>query len=363
MPARKALRVAWEGHSDAQAQGSWAMVNTRLLPHLALQEGLQVETWAPAPDLVGDTAYDVWVTHYYPPLAGLGSWALPPTNARRWVVWLAWEHGRVPTAWEATWRAGRVFEVWVPSDHTRRLVLASTGLDPAKVVVVPYGVDCDVYSPQAQAWPRESDAFRVLYVGGAIWRKGADLAVEAFARAFQADDPVRLVLKLQGAQTFYRDAPPLRAPDGAQAPWQVIPGDDYTDEQMAGLYAGCDVVCQPYRAEGFCLPLLEGMASGKPVVYPAEGPAPMYVPEGAGIAVPVMGGEPDATSVAMALRWLWRHPDERAHMGEIGRSAARMLDWSRRAEDVASRLKRVAGARGAGDAFTPPPEPPPGAPG
>jgi glycosyltransferase involved in cell wall biosynthesis len=350
---RPPLRVGWEGHYDGRAQGSWALVNARLLPVLRDVAGLQVDAYDPVPGVVeADPGYGVWVTHYYPPLAGHDAWPLPPTNARRWVCWVAWEHGPVPPAWEEAWRLGGVAEVWVPSEHARRLVLGSTALQPARVRVVPYGVDTEVFHPEAAPWPRDSEAFRVLYVGGPLWRKGVDLAIEAYDRAFSPSDPVRLILKLQGADTFYRDAPAVRPP---KRPYQVVKRDDLSDAEMAGLMTACDVLVAPYRAEGFCLPVLEAMACGLPVVHPAHGPAPEYTGGGvATIAVPLDGGEPDVMALARALRWLWKHPEERARMGEQARSVALGLDWRHVAQGVAERLAVV--ARSTGDAFTRPAE-------
>lgn len=352
VPAKAPVRVGWEGHYDGSAQGSWALVNARLLPVLRDTAGVRVNAFPPAPDLQGDGGrFDVWVTHYYPPLAGRDAWAPPPTCSRRWVCWVAWEHGPVPPAWQEAWRLGGVAEVWVPSEHTRRLVLGSTALHPARVRVVPYGVDTEVFSPEAPPWKRDSEAFRVLYVGGPLWRKGVDLAIEAYDRAFSAGDPVRLILKLQGAGSFYRDAPAVRPP---RRPHQVIRRDDLSDAEMAGMMTACDVLVAPYRAEGFCLPVLEAMACGLPVVHPAHGPAPEYSGGGvATIAVPLDGGEPDVMATARALRWLWKHPEAREHMGAQARLVAGSLDWRHVAEGVAERLAAV--ARSAGDAFSPPP--------
>lgn len=347
------LRVVYEGRTDGVTHGSWALVNARLLPYLERQPGLAVWGVDPggAPDLGAGPA-DVWLSHYYPGLEPARTFVPPTTEGRRWVVWVAWERGPVPLGWEDAWRAGGVAEVWACSAHTRRLVLASTGLDPARVRVVPYGVDPRVFAPRGATWPKESDAFRVLYVGGAIPRKGFDLVVEAYGRAFREGEGARLVLKLQGLRSFYRDAPPMPTPGRGDV--QVLDGDAYDDEQMAALYRSVDVVCQPYRDEGFCLPLLEAAATGKPVVYPAHGPAPEYLSPDAGIAVPVRGGEPAVDDLARALRFLWRHPGQRTALGLAGVADAALLDWGAVAGRVAEALARVAGDGRPGDAFSPP---------
>ena len=46
--------------------------------------------------------------------------------------------------------------------------------------------------------------FRFLFVGGTIFRKGIDLLLAAFARAFQPSDGIGLVIKDMGSASFYR---------------------------------------------------------------------------------------------------------------------------------------------------------------
>ena len=41
--------------------------------------------------------------------------------------------------------------------------------------------------------------------------------------------------------------------------------------ELAGVYSACDVLMQPYRGEGFCMPVLEARACGLPVVATAGG--------------------------------------------------------------------------------------------
>lgn len=356
---REPLKVVYEGRTDGVRYGSWALVNARLLPALRALPDVEVQAIDPGQGSAFDVYdYDVWLSHYYPGLEP-GKLFVPPDPPMPWVCWVAWEAGRPPLGWTDAWAVGRPAEVWACSAHARRLLLAGTALDPGRVRAVPYGVDPGVYFPSAlpeDRWPLGDErAFRVLYVGGAVERKGCDLAVEGYCRAFTPEEPTRLVLKLQGLHSFYESAPAIGSPE--RADWQVLTSDQYTDPQMANLYRSVDVVCQPYRHEGFCLPLLEAMACGIPVVYPAHGPAPAYVPEGAGICLPVTRGGVDADDVARALRWLWGHPEERRAMGAVGRAGALDLAWDKRAVAVADHLRGVvrrARDPGHGDAFGPP---------
>lgn len=337
------FRIVYEGRRDGVRFGSWALVNQRLLGALEARPDVEVEAIEPGtlPEAEGA---DVWLSHYYPGLEPGRRFVLPPgPGAPPWVPWVAWERGAPPLDWADAWAGAGAAEVWACSGHARRLLLAGTRLDPAQVRTVYYGVDAAVYAPEGDTWPAAQPAFRVLYVGGAIARKGCDVAIGAYCRAFTPEEPTRLVLKLQGLRTFYEQAPGIEAPQRGDV--VILPFDSYTDAQMASLYRSVDVVVQPYRAEGFCLPILEAMACGVPVVYPAHGPAPEYVPDGAGICVPSARGQPDVEALAKALRWLWRHPAERQAMGARGREAALDLAWEHRAVVVVEALREVVARR------------------
>src|SRR5918996_561 len=66
------------------------------------------------------------------------------------------------------------------------------------------------------------------------------------------------------------------APPGARAP-TVSFDEDLPFEELPALYRAADVVVLPYRAEGFCLPAVEAMACGVPVIHNGEGPTAEFV--------------------------------------------------------------------------------------
>jgi glycosyltransferase involved in cell wall biosynthesis len=121
----------------------------------------------------------------------------------------------------------------------------------------------------------DSGRFRFLFVGAAVARKGVDILLDAYGRAFSADDPVTLVIKDHGGDVFYQGVrlteriAALRARPGAP---DVHYLDDYLEpERLAALYRSCDCGVFPYRAEGFAMPILESMACGTPAIAPRFG--------------------------------------------------------------------------------------------
>ena len=62
--------------------------------------------------------------------------------------------------------------------------------------------------------------------------------------------------------------------------------------EMAGLYAACDCLAQPYRGEGFGLPMVEAMACGLPVVVTGLGAALDYCDDDTAYLLPASGPPP-----------------------------------------------------------------------
>ena len=89
-----------------------------------------------------------------------------------------------------------------------------------KVHVVPLGVAPEVFRPGLEPLPLQAGPeFRLLFVGGTIHRKGIDVLLAAFARAFRPGDGVGLVIKEMGSKSFYRGQTAEAEIDGASRAW------------------------------------------------------------------------------------------------------------------------------------------------
>lgn len=329
------LAVAWEGPTDVATGGSLAHINHELVTRLPAH-GIQISSDGAA----------VQVSHYWP---GLEPHRPPPESIKHWAIVQPWEIGPPPAAWEATWKHPAFRRLITPSEHSRHLFVQHTRLLPEQVTVVPNGVDTALFTPEGPLLPRpegEGPIYRFLFVGGLIWRKGVDLLYEAWRLAFRADEPVRLILKAQGGDAFYRGQtldPPADLVNVKRSDAHLSP------EQMAMLYRSCDVVVCPSRAEGFGLSALEGMASGRPVIVPAGSAMSECVPGDAGLVVPVISAtapvpheELHPEALAKAMRYLYEHRYSASRLGERGRRAALAYDWSLVAQQYATVLKEIA---------------------
>src|SRR5262249_5246420 len=275
---------------------------------------------------------------------------------------LPWEFGSAPREWVDEVNR-RVDRVWVPSAYVRDGYIES-GMAPNVIDVVPNGVDLDRFAPEGPMFelPREAGC-SFLFVCGRIWRKGRDLLVDAWTEAFGPDDDVQLVVKDFGTGTHYRgqtagDRLRSLAERDDVAP-VIYLDEDMSPDELASLYRACDVFVTPYRGEGFCMPALEAMACGLPVIHTAIGPTSEFVPEDGGWAVeaeraPVRpGGLPGLAGdgyvhevvpsvLVETLRSVAAAPEERRARATSALERAQDYSWDRVGEIAAASLEALA---------------------
>ena len=386
-PAAPSLSVRWEGpflsrHSLAlvnravcrglMAEGS---VELSLVPIDRPEMGPEEETGLAA---LAERAFAplegkavVHVRHQFPP-----RFEAPEEGSL--VLIQPWEYGFLTQEWIAPILA-HVAEVWCYSRSVREVYLAS-GIPEERLRIVPLGVDPDVFRPDAPPYvfttepgaerrgSNESRPFTFLFVGGTLQRKGIDILLDAYLRAFSACDAVRLVIKDTGTQTVYRGQNArdriLALTADPNRPAIVYIEEELPPHRLAGLYTAADCLVQPYRGEGFCLPALEAMACGIPAVVTEGGPTDDFVDETVGWRIPaerrplseshigpwecvqtpwMWEVSPDA--LAHRLRELARDPEEVRRRGALAAERVRTSwTWRHTTEAVLARLDALAHA-------------------
>ncbi|MEQ8188877.1 MAG: glycosyltransferase, partial [Candidatus Eremiobacterota bacterium] len=211
---------------------------------------------------------DIHVRHQWPP-----KFTAPPAGGH-WVIIQPWEYGRLRKEWVEPMRE-LIDEIWIPSNFVRKSYIES-GIQPEKVFVIPNGFNPEIFNPSVTPFPVKTDKkFKFLFVGGTIWRKGADVLVNAYIKTFTASDDVSLIIKDIGHDTFYRGMglgeQLKKIQENPSMPEIIYIKDFLSEKEMAGLYTACDCLLHPYRGEGFAFPVLEAMACGKPVIVTKGG--------------------------------------------------------------------------------------------
>jgi glycosyltransferase involved in cell wall biosynthesis len=222
-------------------------------------------------------------------------------------AYAAWQRRLLPLLAR---RAQRVITV---SEFSRRELAELLGLDPARVVVVPGGVD-ERFSPHADAAAaRRALGLERPYV--------LCVASHTARKNLSALGPAARALAAQGVEVVVAGGhrPQFAAEPGLDA-LRLLGHVD--DALLPGLYAGAEAFVLPSRYEGFGLPVLEAMACGTPVVAAAAGALPETCGGAARLA------EPEPEPLRAALEELLGSDAERARLRAAGLARARGLTWA-----------------------------------
>lgn len=199
---------------------------------------------------------------------GLGPWqCMPRVRGRLRVAAVVGETSRIPASRLRFVRDAH--QVWAPTEWGRD-VLAGSGIERETLRVVPYGVDSELFRPATEPTSHhdETGVFRFLCVGKWERRKGQELLVRAFCRAFEPSAPVELQLHCHNPYRpgfdVRRVVVELMNGEGGGPPIRL--STPKSSDDMVQLYQHADAFVLPTRGEGWGLPVLEAMACGLPLV-------------------------------------------------------------------------------------------------
>lgn len=161
--------------------------------------------------------------------------------------------------------------------------------------------------------------YKFLHVSSCFPRKGPDVLLKAWGRAFAGRRDVHLIVKTF-ANPHNRIAELLDALRAAQADYPPVTllMDDYTPGQIAALYEACDAYVAPSRGEGFGLPMAEAMLHGLPVIATGWGGHTDFCTERTSFPIRYQMAR-SSSHLAGKETALWAEPDE-AHLAELLRA-------------------------------------------
>lgn len=235
-------------------------------------------------------------------------------NARDLFLYTMWEYSKLPAGWNESINRARA--VFVPTRFVAGVFRESGVHIP--IEVVPQGVDPAVYHYEERP---ERESLTTLMVGAFVPRKNIEIGIEAWKQAFPKDPNARLLIKSRFRVRKYEpDDPRIEFVDSEE-----------TTLGIAHWYRRADVLLA-LGNEGFGLPLVEGMATGLPVIaLDSEGQADVcreagdrLLPVSPDRWVPFVQepfgdcgvrAVPSAEAVAKRLRWVATHRGEARDMG------------------------------------------------
>ncbi|WP_311208809.1 MULTISPECIES: glycosyltransferase family 4 protein [unclassified Aeromicrobium] len=204
------------------------------------------------------------------------------------------------------------------------------GIDPARIRVVPLGVDTETFGPVRRpqpGTPADAAAAAESRVPGRIVAvASADKPLKGVAHLLDALAKVRVEhpdVELQLVSSVEPGGATDRRIDALDLRDCVTTHSGLESEQIAELLRSAEIMCVPSLYEGFSLPTVEALASGTAVVASRAGAIPEVVGDAEGgepCAVLVEPG--DAEQLAAAVSSLLDDPDRRAALGAAGRARA-----------------------------------------
>jgi glycosyltransferase involved in cell wall biosynthesis len=244
----------------------------------------------------------------------------PQAYSRAYRAW----HARVGVAC-----ARRALSVVTVSEFSRRELIELAGLQPARLTVIPGGVDAR-FAPGADPAP-------VAARLGLSRPYVLTIATDDRRKNLEKLAPVAAALAREGLELVWAgDRRPYFAAAAEAAGVRSL--GYVADAQLPGLYAGARAFVLASRYEGFGLTCLEAMACGTPVVA-ADRAA---LPETCGDAALLVDPD-DGEALAAAVLGAATDAAVRADLRERGLARAAQFSWDRTAARVDGLLSGLAG--------------------
>ena len=256
------------------------------------------------------------------------------------------KHGRNPDAARRLWlrrTVSKLVDAYVAVTPTlAALAIEKRECEPARVCVIPNGIDAERFRPRAEARRRiraeleiPDEAWVVGTVGRLSPEKNQALLVDAMTPLLDprrrlvlvGDGPEREPLSLRIAATWRTE---LVSMTGARS-------------DVENLIAAFDAFALTSRSEGLPLVLLEAMASGIPVVSTAVGGVPDLIEHGVTGFLVAAG---DRVALTDRLEWLANRPPLAQKVAEVARQ--RVLErytMQRMAREYEALYERLLGAQ------------------
>ncbi|WP_332305945.1 glycosyltransferase family 4 protein [Rhizobium sp. GR12] len=205
------------------------------------------------------------------------------------------------------------------SDFVKQEFLQWSQMPERKVFVVPNGVD-DAFFKVAPAVRVRLGYRYILYPGNARKYKNLERLIEAYSVSRVWEQDIHLVLTTSMTAHFE-----TQIRNAGLTSFVHFLGE-YAANDMPELYQGAHMIAYVSLAEGFGLPIIEGMAAGVPVVTSNVTSMPMVAGDAAVLVDPF-----SVPSIADAIHRVCLDETLRAELIEKGNDQAKKYSWDRSA--------------------------------
>jgi glycosyltransferase involved in cell wall biosynthesis len=216
-------------------------------------------------------------------------------------------------AWKYTiWFYNQMGRIFVPSQSTFD-ELVQKGVEPKRIYLLPHGVDIERFHPQKNNGLLKNryainDGFKLLYVGRISKEKNLHILSRAFKILYQQYKNIRLVVVGDGP---YLDEMKAELRGTPSIFTGYLEGDD-----LATIYASCDIFIYPSTSDAFGQVVLEAQASGLPIIVTDRGaPQENIIAGKTGLAIK---GD-DVDSIVNTLHFLIANPTAVSSMSRAAR--------------------------------------------
>ena len=243
--------------------------------------------------------------------------------------------------------AAHADRIVVASAHEKHLLIALYGADPAKISIVPCGVDLDVFIPMEKQVARRKLGLKegervILFVGRIEPLKGIDILISAAAQLHENENFIVLIVG-GDARAATQIAELTQQATRLGVDHHISWVGSVAHDQLPMYYNAADVCVVPSYYESFGLVAVESMACGTPVVASRVGGLTSTVMDGeTGYLIPWRCPEPFAERLELLLD----NDELRASFGRAAREAVERFRWQNVADAVSSLYDDVLAAAG-----------------
>ena len=180
-----------------------------------------------------------------------------------------WEESEIPSQWIDDFNL-YLDGITVMSSQVKKHLIDCGFYKP--IYVCGLGIDHLHRVSESNDIKLDAKSFRFLHISSCFPRKGVNVLLEAYGKAFTIDDDVSLIIKtFKNPHNKIYDLIEEYKRQNANFPHVVVTEEEYSLSQMKSLYKFSHAYVSPSHGEGFGLPIAEAMSLSIPVITTSWG--------------------------------------------------------------------------------------------